>query len=199
LRGVTTDIYEEGLQLPICKIYRAGVLNDELVEIIKANVRFTDLAMGDFRAQIASIKTGERRFLQLLERYGRDPVLASMADVFRCSAEVGRQAVLAMPDGVYEGESFMDDDGVRLGQPIPIRVKVIVDGERLIVDLTDVSRQVTGFFNSGETAGRSAAQVAFKCLTSPLLLPINDGSFAPLEIVLPPGRVVSAVKPAAVR
>ena len=66
----------------------------------------------------------------------------------------------------------------------------------MTVDLTDVSPQVAGYFNSGATAGRSAAQVAFKCLTSPLVLPINDGSFAPLEVVLPPGRVVGGVKPA---
>src|SRR5215207_4578884 len=199
LRGTTTDIYEEGLQLPIVKIYREGVLNDEIVEIIKTNVRFPDLAMGDFRAQIASIKTGERRFLHLLQRYGRDAVLGSIARIYRHSGEVARQAVASIPDGVYEAESFMDDDGVRLGQPIPIRVKVTVAGDRMTVDLTDVSRQVTGYFNSGETAGRSAAEVAFKCLTSPLLLPINAGSFTPLTVVLPPGHVVSAVKPAAVR
>jgi N-methylhydantoinase B len=199
LRGTTTDIYEEGLQMPIVKIYREGQVNDELVEIIKSNCRFPDLAMGDFRAQIASIKTGERRFVQLLQRYGRDAVLGSIQHVYRHSAEVARQAVAAMPDGVYEAESYMDDDGIRLGQPIPIRVKVTVAGDQMTIDLTDVSRQVTGFYNSGSTAGRSAAQVAFKCLTSPLLYPINDGSFAPLNIILPPGRVVSAVKPAAVR
>jgi N-methylhydantoinase B len=199
MRGTTTDIYEEGLQMPIVKIYRQGVLNDELVEIIKTNVRFPDLAMGDFRAQIASIKTGERRFVQLLQRYGRDAVLGSIQQIYRHSGEVARQAVIAMPDGVYEAESFMDDDGVRLGQPIPLRVRVVVEGDTLTVDLSEVSRQVSGYFNSGATAGRSAAQVAFKCLTSPLLLPINDGSFAPLRIVLPPGQVVSATKPAAVR
>jgi N-methylhydantoinase B len=199
LRGTTTDIYEEGLQLPIVKIYRQGVLNDELVEILKTNVRFPDLAMGDFRAQIASIKTGERRFLQLLQRYGRDAVLGSIQQIYRHSGEVARQAVLAMPDGVYEAESFMDDDGVRLGQRIPIHVRVVVAGDEMTIDLTDVSRQVTGFYNSGATAGRSAAQVAFKCLTSPMLLPINQGSFAPLDVVLPAGRVVSATKPAAVR
>jgi N-methylhydantoinase B len=199
LRGVTTDIYEEGLQLPICKVYRAGTVNDELVDIIKANVRFPDLAMGDFRAQIASVRTGERRVLQLLERYGRDAFVGSIRQIYRHSAAVARQAVRAIPDGVYEAESFMDDDGVRLGQPIPIRVRVVVAGDEATIDLTDVSRQVTGYYNSGATAGRSAAQVAFKCLTSPLLLPINDGSFAPLKIVLPPGRVVSALKPSAVR
>src|SRR5215217_4276588 len=88
LRGTTTDIYEEGLQLPIVKIYRQGVLNDELVEIIKSNVRFPDLAMGDFRAQIASIKTGERRVLELLQRNGRDAVLGSIANVYRHGATV---------------------------------------------------------------------------------------------------------------
>jgi N-methylhydantoinase B len=199
LRGTTTDIYEEGLQMPIVKIYRQGQVNDELVEIIKSNVRFPDLAMGDFRAQIAAVKTGERRFLQLLARYGRDAVLASIQHVYRYSGEVARQAVAAMPDGVYEAESYMDDDGIRLDQRIPIRVRVTVAGDEMTIDLTDVSRQVTGYYNSGSTAGRSAAQVAFKCLTSPLLYPINDGSFTPLHIVLPPGRVVSATKPAAVR
>jgi N-methylhydantoinase B len=199
LRGTTTDIYEEGLQLPIVKIYREGVLNEELVAIIKANVRFPDLAMGDFRAQVAAIKTGERRMLQLLQRYGRDAVLGSIARIYRHSAAVARQALAAIPDGTYEAESFMDDDGVHLGQRIPIRVRVVVAGDRMTIDLTDVSRQVAGYYNSGPTAGRSAAQVAFKCLTSPLLLPINDGSFAPLEVILPPGRVVSATKPAAVR
>jgi N-methylhydantoinase B len=199
LRGATTDIYEEGLQLPIVKVYRQGVVNEELVEIIKANVRFPDLAMGDFRAQVASVKTGERRFLQLLARYGRDAVLGSIGRIYEHSGEVARQAVAAMPDGVYEAESFMDDDGVRLGQHIPLHVRVTVAGDQMTVDLTEVSRQVAGYFNSGATAGRSAAQVAFKCLTSPRLLPINDGSFAPLNIVLPPGRVVSATKPAAVR
>ena len=199
LRGTTMDIFEEGLQLPIVKIYREGVQDEQLVEIIKANVRFPDLAMGDFRAQIASVNTGERRFKQLFQRYGRDAVLGSIERIFQHSADVARQAVRAIPDGIYEAESFMDDDGVRIGQPIPIHVRVTVAGDEMTIDLTDVSRQVSGYFNSGQTAGRSAAQVAFKCLTSPLLLPINDGSFAPLNIVLPPGRVVSATKPAAVR
>src|SRR5256714_2516599 len=147
LRGTTTDIYEEGLQMPIVKIYCQGVLNDELVEIIKTNVRFPDLAMGDFRAQIASIKTGERRFVQLLQRYGRAAVLGSIAAIFEHSAALARQAVLAMPDGVYEAESYMDDDGVPIGQRIPLHVKVIVEGEHMTVDLTAVSRQVAGYFN----------------------------------------------------
>src|SRR5258708_32074822 len=83
----------------------------------------------------------------------------------------------------------MDDDGVKLGERVPIRVRVEIAGDRMKVDLTDVAKQVAGFYNSGETAGRSCCQVAFKCLTSALDLPINDGQFRALEIVLPPGRV----------
>jgi N-methylhydantoinase B len=88
---------------------------------------------------------------------------------------------------------------VRIGERVPIRVRVEVKDDRMKVDLTDVSKQVAGFYNSGETAGRSCCQVAFKCLTSALDLPINDGQFRALDIVLPPGRVVSALKPAAMR
>jgi N-methylhydantoinase B len=106
---------------------------------------------------------------------------------------------LSIPDGVYEAESFMDDDGVDAGKRVPIKVKVIVAGDEMTIDLTDVSKQVKGFYNSGEAAGRGCCQVAFKCVTSGLERPINEGSFRPLKIVLPAGRVVSATKPAPMR
>jgi len=155
--------------------------------------------MGDFRAQVAAVKTGEKRFLEMLRKYGRDHVLGSIDAIMDQSEVIARERVRAIPDGIYEAESFMDDDGISVGAGIPIRVRVEVKGDRMTVDLTEVSKQVGGFYNSGETAGRSSCQVAFKCLTSPLDMPINDGQFRALDIVLPPGRVVSAVKPAAMR
>jgi N-methylhydantoinase B len=199
LSGSTTDIYSEGLQMPIVKIYRKGVINDELVAIIKTNVRLAERAMGDFRAQVAAVKTGEKRFLEMLRKYGRDDVLVAIDAIMDQSERLARERVLAMPDGVYEAESFMDDDGISIGARVPIRVKVEVNADRMTVDLTEVSKQVGGFYNSGATAGLSCCQVAFKCLTSPLDMPINEGQFRALDVVLPPGRVVSAVKPAAMR
>ena len=199
LSGATTDIYSEGLQMPIVKIYRKGEINEELVSIIKTNVRLAERAMGDFRAQVAAVRTGEKRFLEMLRKYGRDDVLAAIDAIMEHSERIARERVAAMPDGVYEAESFMDDDGVTVGARVPIRVKVEVRGDRMTVDLTDVSEQVGGFYNSGVTAGLSCCQVAFKCLTSPLDLPINEGQFRALDVILPPGRVVSAVKPAAMR
>ncbi len=199
LDGITTDIFSEGLQMPIVKAYRRGVVNEELMAIIQMNVRLPERAMGDLRAQIASVKTGEKRFLEMLQKYGCNEVLVAIDAIMAQSEAVARARVLAFPDGVYEAESFMDDDGVAAGERIPIRVKVVVEDDHMTIDLTDVSKQVSGFYNSGETAGKSCCGVAFKCLTSPLDLPINEGQFRGLDIILPPGRVVSAVKPAAMR
>ena len=93
----------------------------------------------------------------------------------------------------------MDDDAVDVGKRIPIRVKVIVKGDEMTVDLTEVAKQVRGFYNSGPTTGIACAQVAFKCVTSPTDYPVNDGSFRNLKVILPPGSIVSAVRPAPMR
>ena len=197
--GMTADIFAEGLQLPIVKFYRAGELNQDVLSIIRMNVRIPERAMGDLRAQIAAVQTGEKRFLELVAKYGRDTVLDAIGAIMDQSEAAARASVRTIPDGVYEAESFLDDDGVDAGRRVPIRVKISVDDDRMTVDLSGVSDQVKGFYNSGETAGRSCAQVAYKCLTTALDLPINDGCFRALEIILPPGKVVSAVKPAPMR
>jgi len=199
LGGITTDIYSEGLQIPILKYQKAGVVNQDLVDVIRMNVRLPDRAMGDLRAQLTAIKTGERRFLEMIERYGRDAVLDGVTAIMDQSERAARARTLAIPDGVYEAQSFMDDDGLDPERPIAIKVKVVVAGDTMTVDLTDVATQVRGFYNSGATTGRACAQVAFKCLTSPTDYPVNEGSFRNLNVVLPPGKIVSAVRPAPMR
>jgi N-methylhydantoinase B len=199
LGAVTRDIFSEGLQMPFVKIFKAGKQDDELTAIIRTNCRLPEFAMGDFRAQIAAIRTGERRLTQLLKRYGAENFKQSVQRIFDQSEKLARAAVEKIPDGVYEAESFMDDDGVNLGKAVPIKVRVEIAGDEMSVDLSGVSPQVAGPYNSGATAGRSASEVAFKFLTTPLLLPINHGSFRPLKVILPPGRIVSATKPAPVR
>src|SRR5258705_6128105 len=199
LGAVRRDIFSEGLQMPFVTIFKAGKQDAELTAIIRSNCRLPEFAMGDFRAQIAAIRTGERRVTRLLERYGTETFKQSIKLIFDQSEKLARAAVRKIPDGVYEAESFMDDDGVNLGKHVPIKVRVEVRGDEMIVDLSGVSPQVAGPYNSGSTAGRSASEVAFKFLTTPLLLPINHGSFQPLKVILPPGRIVSATQPAPVR
>jgi N-methylhydantoinase B len=199
LDGMTLDIFSEGLQMPIVKVYRAGVPNDEVFRIIEMNVRLPERAMGDLRAQIAAVKTGEKRFLQMLGKYGKQTVLGAITQIFEQSDAASRAALRAMPDGEYLAESFLDDDGVNIGQRIPIRVKVRIHGDQMTIDLSEVSEQVKGFYNSGEAAGIACAQVAFKCLVAPNELPINDGCFRALTVVLPEGKVVNARRPAPMR
>ena len=86
-------------------------------------------------------------------RYGNDAVQAAIREIMNASEALARQNTLSIPDGVYEAESFMDDDGLEVGKRIPIRVKVTVKGDEMEIDLSDVSRQVKGFYNSGFTTG----------------------------------------------
>jgi N-methylhydantoinase B len=197
--GMTTDIYSEGLQIPIVKLHDAGKVNQDLLDIIRQNVRLPSRAMGDLRAQVTAVKTGERRFLQLIGRYGRDAVVGAITAIMNHAEASARARTRSIPDGIYEAESYMDDDGIEVGKPVPIRVRVSVKGDAMTVDLTDVARQVRGFYNSGITTGHACAQVAYKCLTSPTDYPINDGSFRSLKTIVPPGRVVSATRPAPMR
>ena len=199
LGGMTTDIFSEGLQIPILKYQDRGAVNTDLIDIIRQNVRLPSRAMGDLRAQVTAVKTGERRFLELVERYGREAVLGAIAAIMDHSDKSARARTRTIPDGVYHAESYMDDDGIDIGKPVPIRVKVEVKGDQMVVDLSEVSKQVRGFYNSGITTGHACAQVAYKCLTSPTDYPINDGSFRSLTSIVPPGRVVSATRPAPMR
>ncbi len=199
LGGMTTDIFSEGIQIPIVKYQDRGKVNQDLLDIIRMNVRLPPRAMGDLRAQVTAVKTGERLFLQLIERYGRDEVAHAIREIMDRAEAAARARTRTIPDGVYEAESSLDDDGVDIGKRIPIKVKVIVKGDEMTVDLTDVSKQVRGFYNSAVTTGYGCAQVAYKCITSPTDYPINDGAFRSLKVVIPPGRIVSATRPAPMR
>jgi len=174
----TTDIFSEGLQMPIVRIYRQGVPNEELIAIIKNNVRLPERAMGDFRAQIAAVKTGERRFLELIRKYGRAAVLAELRRSWTKSEALARARVREIPTASTKANHSWTTTASTSASACRIHVRVTVKDDRMTVDLSEVSLQVQGFYNSGVTAGRSCCQVAFKCLTSPLELPITTARFA---------------------
>ncbi len=197
LNGVTTDIYAEGLQIPLVKYHQAGVVNEEIKELILMNVRRRDRAAGDLEAQLSACRVGVKHMEDMLARFGEAPWQSSIEAIMDHTEAEARAMVKKIPDGTYEAESFMDDDAVDLDQPVPIRVKVTVKNDEMTVDLSGMSPQVKGFFNSG--AGVACAQVAFKCLTLSTDQPINDGNFRPLKVILPPGTVVSAQHPAPMR
>ena len=186
--------------MPIVKIYRKGEPNEEL--IVDHPDQRAPARARDGRLPRPG-RGGEDRRAALPRdgpqvrprRRARTASRRSWTRARRWRAPASRD----MPDGVYEAESFMDDDGINVGQRVPIRCGSTIAGDRMTVDLTDVVAAGAGLLQLRRDRGRSCCQVAFKCLTSPLDLPINDGQFRALDIVLPPGRVVSAVKPAAMR
>lgn len=199
LDGMTKDIYSEGLQVPILKLYREDAPNQDVMDILRMNVRLPERAMGDLNAQTAAVRLGARRMLEIAQRHGDEVLVGSIRAIMDQTEALTRKRIAEIPNGIYEAESFMDDDGVSAGERIPIKVRVTVEDDGMTIDLTDVGLQVRGFYNSGEAAGKACCQVAFKCLTSPTEKPINEGSFRALNIILPPGRVVSAQRPAPMR
>lgn len=194
--GISLDIYSEGLQLPFLKLYRRGERNQELIDIIAINVRNPELALGDLRAQVGAAMAGEKRFREMIEKYDCERVLGAISLILDQSDAAARAEISSLPDGTYEAESWLDDDGVTRGERIRVKVRVVIAGDSMTVDLSDVSPQVKGYFNSGPSTGLAAAQVAFKCLFAGTEFPINDGCFRALEVVLPHGTVVSATRPA---
>lgn len=195
--NTSTDIYAEGLQMRSLKIYEAGKRNETLWQIIRDNVRFADAALGDLRAQIASCNLGARRYNELLTRYGQDTVESCIGVIWDQAELVAREAVAAIPDGTYEAESFLDNDGRNMGVPIRIKVTVIVSGSRMTIDFTGTNPQTQSALNSGRSGGIAAARIAFKNLTLPKV-EVNEGCFKPLEVILPDGTFLSAKPPAAI-
>ncbi len=188
------DIFAMGLQIPHIKIYKRGVLDKEKLAFVSMNIRNPDRGMGDFRGQIACIKTGEKRILHLTNKYGKEAYKAALRRIADQADTFSRREIDAIPEGTYEAEQFLDDDGIDIGKHITIKVKVTVNGDRMTVDLSGMGKQVRGHLNS--RAGVTGVQMGFKTVVCPTWYPVNDGSFRPLKVVLPEGTVVSAAKPA---
>jgi N-methylhydantoinase B len=186
------DPWLEGLQLDQLKIYRAGELDETLYRVIKDNIRFPESSLGDMKSQMAACRLAERRMDELFGKYGRDTMLAAIAQIFDETEQKCRNVVAKLPDGVYEASASIDDDGVDKGQPVPIHVKVTVAGSDMTIDLSGCSAERKAGINSRTYAG---ARVAYKALTGPLE-PVNEGSFRACKVVIPEGNVMMARFPA---
>jgi N-methylhydantoinase B len=192
---VSADIYAEGLILDSIKLIRGGVEDPEIRRLIEANIRYPTDTFGDFRAQVAACRIGERRLAELSNRYGADDVLAAVTEIWQRSEDNARRRLAATPDGVYEAHTFLDDDG-RSSDPVDVNVRITIAGDSMSIDLSECSPQVAGNINCGESAAFAAVRVAFKMFTSPATS-ADEGSFRPLTMILPPGRFISARPPAA--
>jgi len=192
----TTEIFQEGLQLRSVKVHKRGRPDEELLRVIRHNIRFPELSFGDMAAQIAACKLSASRFAELIAKYGWPLMEVCIHTIWDQSEAYVRRQIAALPDGRYEAESFMDDDGIDLETTLPVKVAVTIAGESVDIDFTGTAPQTRGPMNSGRSGGIAAAKVAFKSAVMPSLPP-NEGAFRPLSVTLPEGTVISAVNNAA--
>ena len=192
--GITprsSDIFMEGLQLRSIKLWSKGEPIQEVYRIIENNTRFPVELLGDIAAQHAGCVLGRDLTQELTDKYGVDTFLAALETILDQSEAAARAQIRGIPDGVYAYETFFDNDG-ETGEPIPIRVKVIIAGDEMTIDYSDMADQVKGCINSGYYGGgRTTARVAFKYLVANNE-PANEGTFRPLKLILPEGKILSA-------
>lgn len=191
----STEIYQEGLRLGVVKLVDGGRLREEVVDLLARNSRLPTSLKGDMHAQLAACRIGERRYRELLDRFGRETVRDSMQAVFATTEALERAAVSAIPDGVYLAEGYQDND-LLSAEPIPVRVKVTVQGAEMIVDTHGSSQQRDACTNCGLAQTLSAVRLAYKFLIRPDL-GVTGGSFRPLKIEVEPRSIFAAEEPAA--
>ena len=185
------DIFTEGLQLRSIKLWSKGEPIEEVYRIIETNSRFPTELLGDIEAQLSGCFLGRDLTAKLAEKFGVARYRQAIEIILdQCEAAM-RKRIAAIPDGTYEAESFLDNDGYNETR-IPIKVKVVVAGSDITIDYTDMPPQVEGRINSGRHGGgMTTARVALMYLVA-RGEPANEGTFRPLKLILPDGKLVSA-------
>ena len=194
--GNSQEIYQEGIIIPPVKLYRCGLLQQDVLGLVLANVRTPQERRGDFNAQLAAIRIGERRIKELAERFGAARLAAGFDAILSYAERRMRKQIAELPAGEYSGEDQLDDDGT-VDEPVPVRVKVILAHDRMVLDFAGSAPQRRGNINAVAPMTHSAVFFAVKLLTD-ASIPTNAGTFRPVEIRIPQGCFLNAQRPAAV-
>lgn len=191
--ALTRDIHAEGLRLPPVKLYRAGRLNKEILDIFLANIRGPTERMGDLRAQEAGVRNGGRSLERLASVHGTEEFLQQMAEILDHSERLTRAQIGGIPPGTYHFADFCDVQG----ELLRIEVAVTVETDRVIVDFSGTDRQGRHGLNCPIAVCESATYYAIKCVTDPDNPP-NSGCYRAIDVRAPEGSLVNAVYPASV-
>ena len=194
--GRADEIYQEGLRIPPVRLMIGGRVNDDVMRLISANVRIPEEREGDLTAQLGAIATGRQRLLEIVARYGFKEANQYASRLIDYTAEMMRTVIRDLPDGVYEAEDFLDDDGYS-DDPVRIAVRVEIKGDHAHVDFTGSAPQVRGPINAVEAITVSAVYYVFRCLIK-MNVPASWGILQPITVTAPLGTIVNARPPAAV-
>ncbi|MCR9138686.1 MAG: hydantoinase B/oxoprolinase family protein [Alphaproteobacteria bacterium] len=196
MAGGMSEIYQEGLRIPVVKLFRRGELQTDIMDILLLNVRVPDERRGDHNAQIASCKLGARRFLEVVGAHGLPSVLAAFDEIISRTAQRMRAAISEIPDGSYEFEDFMDGDGIDT-MDIPIRIAITVKGDNIRLDFAGTSPQVAGNINTTMNAVQASVCYALIAVLDSEI-PSNQGVLDVVDIVAEPGTLLNSIFPAPV-
>lgn len=195
--GMAADVYGEGLRIPPVHLMRGGRMNEDVLKLLLANVRGADERRADFAAQTGALKTGATRLLEIVSRRGAREAASYAAHLIGYSARMMRAAIKEIPDGVYEAQDALDDDGTS-DEACVVRVRVEIKGARARVDFAGSAPQVAGPVNAVEAITVSAVAYVFRCLLGAEEVPASAGLMEPVEVVAPRGTIVNALAPAPV-
>lgn len=187
-----TEVQQEGLRLPPVKLFREGVMQEDILSIVLANIRVPEERIGDIKAQVAALTVGEKRLTALLDRYGDETVTACVKELRWRSEQMMRAHIAKIPDGVYRSEAFLDSDGIE-PDPLAIRLTVKKEGNDLYLDFSESSPPCRGPLNSVIATTKAAVYLAVKHIFPDV--PINAGCFEPLHIAEPKGTFLYAQYP----
>ncbi|MEV4072979.1 hydantoinase B/oxoprolinase family protein [Nonomuraea fuscirosea] len=190
----STDMYQEGLFFPCSRLYRRGVQNDDVFNIVRFNSRMPERTIGDIQAQVSACVTGVRRTQQIAAKYGAGMLGAAMDAINDHGERLARLALAKLPKGTWSAHDFVDSDGVDADRLIRMNVTVTIGDDEMVIDWTGSERDVKGPINLPVGQTEAFCSLVFKALTTPDT-PVVAGNFRPLRVVTEPGSVMHAVPP----
>lgn len=189
---VATECFQEGMVIPPVKLYAAGQLRQDVVDILRANTRLPDSLYGDMNGQVNALDLGNKRLNALLDEYGDATVTAALDELKKRAALQFRSLIRNLPDGRYAAEDFLDNDGIR-DEALRIGLEVVIEGESLTLDFSRTSPACAGPVNIARSTAIAACYVAIKHIFPDV--PANSGVLEPVKFVIPETSLISVTAP----
>ena len=194
--GGLTEIYQEGIRIPLVKLYQRGKEDTQIFNVISSNIRIPEKTMEDFRAQAATTMVGVKRVKALVRKYGMDVFRECTRMLVDYSEEKVRRFLRNLPNGDYTGVDYLDDDG-QIDQPVKVQVNIHISGDRMEVDFDGSARQTKGNVNCPWACSQGGVFYTMVGLIDPHM-PLNDGTFKPIQVTSREGLVTNPLPPAGV-
>lgn len=194
--GGLTEIYQEGLRLPFVKLYRGGVEDRQIFNIISKNIRVPEKTLEDFRAQAATTVGGVQRVKGLVAKYGVETFLKCTEMLLDYGEGLVRKAFTAMPDGDYTGSDYVDDDGIS-DEPFKVQINVHIKGDEMFVDFQGTSSQAQGNINCPWSCTQGGVFYTIVGIVDPYMV-VNSGTFRPIHVASDVGLITNPSPPAGV-